>query len=484
MSALSKFYEMIKSTDIDAIRAGLIGRDMPIETPFGTKSLLYADYVASGRALKQIEQFVAEEVLPYYANSHTEASHCGRTMTRMREEARATIARLVNADDACHVVFTGSGATAGINRIVNLLNIRKRVNAGDKVVILSGPYEHHSNLLPWRETGAEIVEIPPTKKGGVDLIVLEAELQKASDADLVVGTFSAASNVTGVITTTDPVTRMLKRYKALAIWDYAGGAPYLPMDMSPSELAQKDAIIFSPHKFPGGPGASGIMVIRESIVCTQTPTVTGGGTVSFVSPWRHEYSKKVAAREEAGTPNVVGDIRAALVMLLKDAIGAEWILDQDESLRLKALSAWQDHPNLNILGQKTDIHALPIFSFQIKGLNDELINHQLFTRMLSDHLGIQARGGCACAGAYAHRLLGIDQSTSNILFERLSQGHELEKPGWVRLNLSYLHSDDEIKRILDGVSYLATNASKFAQDYVGDPATARFHVKDDVKRSA
>lgn len=465
MSALSDFRANLARADIlSHLRDGLIGDELAFETPFGQQTMLYADYVASGRALRQVENFVAEQVLPFYANSHTEASHCGMTMTRMREEARAVIADLVGAK-GCDVVFTGSGATSAINRIVNLLSLQDR----GRVVVLCGPYEHHSNILPWRETGAEIVEIAEAPAGGVDMQDLACALEAARGADLIVGTFSAASNVTGILTDTAAVTKALKAAGALAIWDYAAGAPYLDMQMG-----DKDAIVFSAHKFPGGPGASGVMVLRPGFARRATPTLPGGGSVSFVSPWGHIYSPRVTAREEAGTPNVVGDIRAALVMLVKDAVGARAILQREEALRERALAAWSKVPAICLLGQKPGMQALPIFSFRVSG---GLVHHQLFTRMLSDMAGVQARGGCACAGPYAHRLLGLDRAASEALQAQINRGEELAKPGWVRLNLSYLHSDNQADRIINSVASLAARAPELARYYAGDPATARFSAE-------
>ncbi|WP_138467810.1 aminotransferase class V-fold PLP-dependent enzyme [Poseidonocella sp. HB161398] len=471
MTALLRFRSALDRADIlDHLRDGLIGRDMPFETPYGTQRLLYADYVASGRALRQVEEFVATEVLPWYANSHTEASLCGETMTRMREEARATIARLVSAGTDAHVIFAGSGATAGLNRIARLLQIEERVRAGERVTVIHGPYEHHSNILPWRESGAAIRTVRPGREGGIDLGHLQQILDEVPGG-LVIGSFSAASNVTGILTDPDPVTRLLKARGALAIWDYAGGAPYLPMDMGTGATA-KDAIVFSAHKFPGGPGASGVAVIRDSVAGRLTPTAPGGGTVTFVSPWRHNYSARVEAREEGGTPNVVGDIRAALAMLVKDAAGTARIQEIDAALTARARAAWADVPEIEML-DRSGGEALPILSFRIRGASGH-VHHQLFTRMLSDIHGIQARGGCACAGPYAHQLLGIDEEGSDRLFGRLSEGHEMEKPGWVRLNLSWLHSEDEVARILGGVAALAREAETRAADYLCDPGTARF----------
>lgn len=475
MNPLEQYRHDLDGNDLVArLRDGLIGEGITIDGPYGEKPLVYADYVASGRALRQVEDFVAEKVLPYYANTHTEDSFTGGYSTRLREEGRKTIARLTGAGPDCDVIFTGSGATAGLNRIVNLLDIAGLVRAGRKVRILVGPYEHHSNLLPWRESGAEVIEVPESDEGGPDLAILEGHLVAAKDYDLVVGAFSAASNVTGIVTETDTVTALLKRHGALAVWDYAGGAPYLPMAMEPRADCRKDAIVFSGHKFPGGPAASGVTVLRDTVVRRSTPTQPGGGSVSYVTPWTHAYSTSVSEREEAGTPNVVGDIRAVLAMLTKDAIGDEFITSRGEELRQRALAVWKNNPAIEILGNPKATTRLPIFSFRIHDGEGAMVHHQLFTRMLSDVFGIQARGGCACAGPYGHTLLGIGRAQSDAILARLQDAHEIEKPGWVRLNFSYLVSDEKADYIIRSVDELARRASEYARDYAADGTSSRF----------
>ncbi len=465
---LAGFRRRLAGPDVVAqLSAGLIGENARIDGPFGPKPLIYADYVASGRALVQVEDFIRDEVLPFYANSHTEASACGAFMTRLREEARATIARLVGADDDCEVIFAGSGATAGINRLVALFGIPAAVARGEVPVVLVGPYEHHSNILPWRESGAEVIAIDEAPGGGPDMAALEAALV-ATEGRLRIGAFSAASNVTGIITDVPAVSDLLKRHGALALWDYAGGGPYLPIDMK-----GKDAVVVSPHKFPGGPGASGVLVVRRSAVAIDRPTWPGGGTVRFVSPWGHDYASSLAAREEAGTPNVLGDIRAALAFLVKDAVGQEFIDCRHAELAARAEAVWARNGRLVLLGGKAEMPRLPIFAFRVMDGHGGHVHHQLFTRMLSDCHGIQARGGCACAGPYAHRLLGIDEAASADLRARINAGEEIDKPGWVRLNFSYLLDDAKADVIIAGVDALARDASAAAA-YEVDTRTARF----------
>ncbi|ANP38160.1 aminotransferase class V [Phaeobacter gallaeciensis] len=467
----------IKQTLKDAAREGrladeLIGEGVQIPGADGMVPLVYADYVASGRALRSVEDFIVSDVLPFYANSHTEASYCGAHMTRLRRAARAEIARITGAKQEDAVIFAGSGATAGFNRLVSLLG----VNEARAPVVFIGPYEHHSNILPWRESRATVVEIPEAAGGGPDLEVLQVALSEYAACDLKIGSFSAASNVTGILTDADAVSDLLHAHGALAVWDYAGGGPYLPIDMGGKGGARKDAVVVSPHKFPGGPGASGVLIVNGTAVRRKCPSWPGGGTVSFVSPWDHAYSADLAAREEAGTPNVIGDVRAALAFLVKEAVGEAEIARREARFGAMAREGWQGNPQLTLLGHPT-APRLPVFSFTVRGASGRSVHQQLFTRMLSDFYGIQARGGCACAGPYAHRLLDIDAQDSNALFADLQAGKELRKPGWVRLNFSYLMRDETARYIIDSVNDLALRAEDLAARYEADPATARFQPR-------
>ena len=468
-----KFRAMIKTDNIIADLAnGLIGHHAIISGPLGNKPLLYADYVASGRALRQVEDFVLTELLPFYANSHTEASYVGGFMTRLRREARDILRAEVNASKAHAVIFTGSGATAGINRIAHLIGLEEMVSKRLTPVVLIGPYEHHSNILPWRESGAEVIEVLEAESGGPCLTSLSQTLKRVKGRPII-GAFSAASNVSGIVTDVVAVTRVLKAAGAIVVWDYAGGAPYLPIDLCPANDALIDAVVVSPHKFVGGPQASGVLILRHDIVQTNTPTLPGGGTVRFVSPTSHDYSNNVEAREEAGTPNVIGDLRAALCFIVKSVITQDFITKRNRDNLAKGLTAWMPHPNIEILGN-TQCDRLPIFSFRLRDGKGGFVHQQLVTRLLSDCFGIQTRGGCSCAGPYVHRILDIGKNASDAMRDEILSGNEIEKPGFVRLNFSYLATDSEVNSIISAVLELADSAGDHVEHYSCDPTTAIF----------
>ncbi len=457
--SIADFRRQLAAGDtVAALRAGLIGEGLEIDTPFGRQPLVYADYTASGRALRQVEDFIAAQVLPYYANTHTEASFCGARTTALREEGRRFIAEQLNAGEDCAVIFAGAGATAGINRLVALSGLAEAARSSARPpVVLHGPYEHHSNILPWRESGARVVEIDEAPGGGPDLAMLERMLRAHADAPLIVGAFSAASNVTGIVTDTLAVSRMLKAHGALAFWDYAGGGPYLEMDMSPAPGAEKDAIVFSPHKFVGGPGASGVLVVRRSALRSRRPSWPGGGSVAYVSPWAHDYLDCPIAREEAGTPNILGDIRAALVLAVRAAVGTDFIARRDEALLTRALDCWKNNPQLVVLASEIK-DRLPILSLLVRDGRGGFVPHEAFVRLLSQRTGIQTRGGCVCAGPYGHRLLGVGRAQSEAIRKAVLAGDAARKPGWVRLNLSWLMDDTTADYIITRVDDLARRA--------------------------
>jgi selenocysteine lyase/cysteine desulfurase len=475
------------------VRASVIGEAEAVETPYGARRVVYADYTASGRSLAFIEDHLREVVLPLYANTHTETSGTGRQTTRFREDARAIIRAAFGATDEHAVLFTGTGATGAIDKLIRVLGLRvpeelddrygwsAAIPPEDRPVVFTGPYEHHSNELPWRETIAEVVRIPEDADGHVDLEALEAALEATTDRPLRIGSFSAASNVTGILTDTRAVSVLLHRYGALAFWDCAAAAPYVDIAMRPrrtghaerdDELDYKDAVFVSPHKLVGGPGTPGLLIARKALFTNAVPTVPGGGTVSYVNASEHRYLDDVEHREDGGTPDIVGAIRAGLVFRLKQAVGAATIREHEERAIRRAIAAWADEPTLEVLGNP---HAdrLSIVSFVVHH-DGRILHHDFVVALLNDLFGIQARGGCSCAGPYGHRLLGIDAVRSEGFRRAIQGGCEGLKPGWVRINFTWFLTDAVVDFLIDAVRLVARQGWRLLDDYRFNPATGRW----------
>ena len=461
------------------IREGVIGKNTQINTPFGQRTLTYADYTASGRSLDFIEDAIRQHVLPFYANTHTEANATGQQTTAFREQARQQIREAVNATAEDLVLFSGSGATSAINILISQLGLRQLSTAEQaQTCVFIGPYEHHSNELPWRELGIEVVRIPEAKKGDVCLITLEEQLKKNQHKRLI-GSFSAASNVTGILCDQDAITALLHSYNALAFWDFAAAAPYVNLDMNPlgNTTLAKDAIFFSTHKFIGGPGTPGILVVKKAIITNQKPSLIGGGTVSFVTPEDHTFLPIGERREEGGTPGIVESIRAGLVFQLKQKIGAKAIEAREHELVKMIEKRWHQHPSIEQLGNTTAAR-ISITAFRIK-TEFGFFHHGFVTALLNDLFGIQVRGGCSCAGPYGHQLLEIDHNQSKRIQQAMSEGEKLVKPGWVRFNLNYFLTDEEANFILSAIDFVAKHGTTpkslaellFSQTKVQQPTT-------------
>jgi len=482
---------------VEQIRDSVIGSDTAVATPFGLRRVTYADYTASGRSLGFIEDYIRRSVLPMYANTHTETSGTGLQTTRFREEARDTIRRCVGANREEHaVIFAGSGSTGAIDRLITILGIRipaalddrygllLRIPADERPVVFVGPYEHHSNELGWRESIADVIEIREDADGHIDLADLEARLIEFSARPLKIGSFSAASNVTGIISDTSATASLLHRHGALSFWDFAAAAPYIGIEMrSPSTDGDdyKDAVFISPHKFIGGPGTPGVLIARREHLTNRVPSVPGGGTVTYVNEDHHRYVTDPEHREEGGTPAIVESIRAGLVFSLKERVGTDLIRKLEHEFIRRAIDSWAENPNIEVLGNPL-ADRLSIVSFVVRAPEHlgagRHLHHNYVVALLNDLFGIQARGGCSCAGPYGHRLLGIDSQMSAFLEGEIAAGCEVIKPGWVRINFNYFIPEEEFTYLVDAVHLVANLGWRLLPHYRFEAASGVWRHRD------
>ncbi len=463
-------------------RENIIGIDTEFTSPIGNLKILYADWIASGRLYRPIEEKILNEFGPFVGNTHTETSITGTAMTKAYHQARKIIKQHVNAGPKDVIINAGSGMTTVVNKLQRILGIkapeqlRKYINLPEELrpVVFITHMEHHSNHTSWLETLADVVILEPDDTGLTNIDSLEKALNKFNNRKLKIGSFTACSNVTGLSTNYHQMAKLMHQYGGVCFVDFAASAPYVDINMHPEDPEESlDAIFFSPHKFLGGPGTAGVLIFNSELYTRRVPDHPGGGTVDWTNPWgQHKYVDDIEAREDGGTPSFLQTIKTALAIELKEEMSTEKILAREEELLNIVWDELESIPKLHLLA---DMHRerLGILSFYV-----EDIHYNLIVKLLNDRFGIQVRGGCSCAGTYGHYLLHVDPTRSQRITEKINHGDLSEKPGWVRLSLHPTMTDDEVKYILNAVRQIIENCSEWEKDYKYNRHTNEFVHKN------
>ncbi len=485
---------MNAAASFEYLRTQIVGVDSTFTTPFGERLMVYCDYTASGRCLLFVENYL-QSLQRTYANTHTEDDTTGRNMTQLLHEAEASIKAAVNAGPDGRIIAIGTGATGAINKLQQILGVYcppatharilgefekfagiERRRAFERhlrkhqPVVFVGPFEHHSNEVSWREGLATVVEVRLDADGGLDLAHLE-ELLRAPQylGRIRIGSFSAASNVTGMRTPVQDIACLLHAHNAIVCFDYAASAPYVPIDMNPrcdSGDASIDAVFLSPHKYLGGPGSSGVLVFNKRIYQEQlAPTVAAGGTVDYVSEVDQDYITDIEEREKAGTPGTLQVLKAALALRVKEWIGPPRIEMREQELLRRAMLRWQRSPHIEMLGNPDPARRIGIVSFNAKAAGGRYLHPKFVTALLNDLFGIQSRAGCSCAGPYGHRLLDIGPDRSDQYRQWVKKGYGGIKPGWCRVGFHYSMDDAEANYIIDAVEFVGEHGRHFIALY-------------------
>lgn len=479
MSSLEKHFEKF--------RKNTVGFNAEFETPYGVKKMIYADWVASGRLYAPIEKKIAEEIGPYVGNTHTETSETGTLMTQAYHYAHNKIKEHVHANSNDLIITAGFGMTAVVNKLQRILGFKNCAvfNKGnclpkeERPVVFITHMEHHSNQTSWLETIAEVVLLKPDSENRVDPETLRYELEKRKDRKVKIGSFSACSNVTGVQPPYHQLAAIMHEYGGLAFVDFAASAPYVDINMHPEKEAERlDAIFFSPHKFLGGPGSSGVLIFNKKMYNRKAPDQPGGGTVEWTNPWgEHMYFDDIELREDGGTPGFLQAMRTAMAIEIKEQMEPKLIKQREEELVSRAFAGFRKIPGVHILANNVQ-ERLGVFSFNV-----EAIHYNLVVKLLNDHFGIQVRGGCACAGTYGHILLGINKEMSHKITEKISHGDHSEKPGFVRVSLHPTMTNQELNTIIDAVGQIVKNRVEWSADYRYDTHSNEFYHREEEKFS-
>jgi selenocysteine lyase/cysteine desulfurase len=486
------------------LRQQVIGMDARIDTVFGERTMMYCDYTASGRSLHFVERYL-QGLLQGYANTHTEDDITGRGTSRLLYEAEDAIKRVVNAGPQGRIIACGTGATGAIDKLQQILGVaiapatRARLNehliqffgtdrsrAFDEYqrarqpVVFVGPYEHHSNEVSWRQGLATVVTVDLRDDGGIDLEHLAALLGDPAYRDRPrIGSFSAASNVTGIRTPVHEIAALLHRHCTLACFDYAASGPYVAIDMNPGSEAWLDAIFLSPHKFVGGPGSTGVLVFNERLYRQDLPpTVAGGGTVDYVSPTDQDFVADIEVREKAGTPGILQTLRAALAFEIKAAVTPAAIEAREAVLLARVFARWTGAEGVEILGNHDPALRIGIVSFNVRDPRGGYLHPKFVTALLNDLFGIQSRAGCSCAGPYGHRLLAIGHDVSEQYRAWVRKGYQGIKPGWCRIGFHFVMDDVDADFVIEAVLFAAAQGYKFLPLYRFDPFSGAWQHRD------
>lgn len=432
-----------------------------------------------------IEDQLTNVVGPWVANTHTEASETGTLMTKAYQLSHQLIKKHVNAGPNDVIITAGSGMTTVVNKLQRILGLRTCgklsgsdcLNSIDKPVIFVTHMEHHSNQTSWYESNVDVVVLEPDLELLVDPTVLASKLEEYKDRELKIGAFTSCSNVTGISTPYFELARIMHEHGGICFIDFAASAPYMDIDMHPSDPMEKlDGIYFSPHKFLGGPGSSGVLIFDASLYNSKTPDNPGGGTVDWTNPWgEYKYIDDIELREDGGTPGFMQAIRTALSIELKNQMNPAKMIAREEELIKIVFRELDSIPNLRILADNVR-KRLGVISFYIEGIHFNLI-----VKLLSDRFGVQVRGGCACAGTYGHYLLDVSYDDSKDITDLINHGDLSRKPGWVRLSLHPVMTDDELLTITDAIRQIQENHVEWSKDYIYNLKTNEFRHKDEPK---
>ena len=462
-----------KATDLEAyfdqFRKHIIGQDQTFVSPYGEQKIIYTDWTASGRLYRPIEEKLSNDFGPFVANTHTETTVSGTAMTKAYHKAKHIIKDHVNCNEDDVLIVSGHGMTGVVNKFQRILglkvpeNLKNFTEVPDEMrpVVFISHMEHHSNQTSWLETIAKVEVIPPTEDGLFSLENLEKLLIQYKDCTIKIASVIGGSNVTGIQTPHHKIAKLMHKHGGVCFVDFACSAPYVSIDMHPEDEAEQlDAIFFSPHKFLGGPGTSGVLVFNKKLYKNMVPDCPGGGTVSWTNPWgEHKYIDNIEDREDGGTPGFLQTIKSALSIKLKEQMGIENILKREHELVATVFKKLDPISNIHILaGQHKD--RLGVISFYIDDLH-----FNLGVKLLNDKFGIQTRGGCSCAGTYGHFLLHVDQKMSHELTHEISIGDLVHKPGWIRMSIHPTTTNAEMDFVCEGIMALAKHHETWAKDY-------------------